>query len=91
MLKKFTLIAIAASSMAAALPMEQADARTRVFVSHGRHFHARPHFFRARYIAPVYAYTYYDGYGDGCYWMKRRALHTGSPYWWHRYRACRGY
>lgn len=24
----------------------------------------------------------------GCYWMKERALETGSRYWWNRYRAC---
>lgn len=30
----------------------------------------------------------YRGY-EGCYWMKRRALNTGSRYWWRRYNACR--
>jgi hypothetical protein len=28
-------------------------------------------------------------YADGCYWLRRRALYTGSPYWWRRYYACR--
>ena len=26
---------------------------------------------------------------DGCYWLKRRALNSGSRYWWHRYQECR--
>ncbi len=28
--------------------------------------------------------------GEGCYWLKRRAIATSSPYWWQRYRWCRG-
>ena len=34
---------------------------------------------------PVYAY------GGGCAWLRHRALATGSPYWWRRYRWCRGW
>ena len=30
-----------------------------------------------------------DSGGGGCYWLKRRALDTGSRYWWHRYHECR--
>lgn len=30
-----------------------------------------------------------SGGGGGCYWLKRRALDTGSRYWWHRYNECR--
>jgi hypothetical protein len=33
------------------------------------------------------------GYGPrrgGCGWLRQRALETDSPYWWRRYRACRG-
>jgi hypothetical protein len=33
-------------------------------------------------------YPYY--YGD-CYWLRRQAIITGSPYRWTRYEACRGY
>jgi hypothetical protein len=52
---------------------------------HFRHSHrVRPHIFL--YSAP-FAYGYY-GYSDGCSWLRRRALHTGSPYWWDRYYAC---
>ncbi len=48
-----------------------------------RHAHHRHHRFFA--FAP-YAYDY--GYGEGCYWLKSRALHTGSGYWWNRYYNC---
>ena len=59
----------------------------------GGHFHDGHHHghFRhgsAFFFAP--AYGYYDyGYGyGGCYWLRRNALATGSPYWWSRYNAC---
>lgn len=44
--------------------------------------------YRPVYVASPY---YYRPYYDDCGWLKRRAIHTGSPYWWHRYRACRGW
>jgi hypothetical protein len=67
----------------------------------GRHFSGRHHFgghrfhrhrhhrhFRYGFVgAPIYYHGYY--YRGGCGWLRRRALATGSPYWWHRYRACR--
>ena len=28
------------------------------------------------------------GYGGSCRWLRLRALETGSPYWWKRYRFC---
>jgi hypothetical protein len=28
-------------------------------------------------------------WGGPCRWLKRRAIMTGSPYWWNRYHACR--
>jgi hypothetical protein len=34
------------------------------------------------------------GYGYApvsCDWLRRRAFATDSPYWWRRYRACRGF
>ena len=53
-----------------------------------RHF--APHHFRHhRRFAFVGAYPYYYYVDDGCSWLRRRALYTGSPYWWHRYHACR--
>jgi hypothetical protein len=42
------------------------------------------------YLAPYYGYYGY-GYYNRCYWLKRRAIRTGSRYWWRRYRACRYY
>lgn len=38
------------------------------------------------YSAPYYSHRYY---GSSCYWLKRKALRTGSRYWWRRYNACR--
>ena len=37
---------------------------------------------------PVYFHRYHH-YRGGFGWLRRRALITGTPYWWHRYRACR--
>src|SRR5262249_43732524 len=31
------------------------------------------------------------GYYAGCGWLRYRALVTGSPYWWQRYRWCLGW
>ena len=33
----------------------------------------------------------YTAYGNDCYWLRRQAAITGSPYWWDRYNACVGY
>ena len=56
----------------------------RHFNNHGQHF--RRHFGTRFYVAPVYAYRYHH---DDCYWLRRKALNTGSRYWWHRYNECR--
>jgi hypothetical protein len=35
-------------------------------------------------------FWFYDGYYYGdCNWLRRRAVVTGSRYWWRRYRLCR--
>jgi hypothetical protein len=63
-------------------------ARSHAF-SGGRIFAFRHHHRHARVFA--FAPSYYDdgyAYGDGCYWLKRRALYTGSRYWWNRYYGC---
>jgi hypothetical protein len=65
------------------------------FAPRGAHFAHRPvfhdrrihHHRRVFFAAPVYGYYDY-GYGYGCYWLRRNALATGSPYWWNRYNAC---
>jgi hypothetical protein len=57
-------------------------------VGPARHFAFRHHrHFRHRRVAVLGGYSYY--YGNGCYWLKQRALYTGNPYWWRRYQACR--
>ncbi len=58
--------------------------------------HGGIHHFRHRhgvFIAAGYPYYYdYDyGYYGGCGWLYRRAVATGSSYWWHRYRRCEYY
>ena len=52
-----------------------------------RHF--APHHFRHHRRFAFFGAYPYDYVDDGCYWLRRRALYTGSPYWWHRYHACR--
>jgi hypothetical protein len=65
----------------------------------GRHFYGGPafayapyrrHRFYGGYYPYVYGGAYYGGgnYGGGCYWLKVRAIETGSPYWWERYEDC---
>jgi len=59
---------------------------------HDRHDHHEDHFRNRRFFfVGGYPYYYpYDYYGD-CYWLRRRAIVTGSPYWWSRYNACLSY
>jgi hypothetical protein len=61
----------------------------RAFFAGGSPHHSffRHHRFHRHRFAFVGVYPY--AYGDGCYWLKRRAIHTGSRYWWRRYFACR--
>jgi hypothetical protein len=54
--------------------------------NHFRHAH-RFHSHRYLYYGVPFAYGYYS-YVDSCHWMRRRALFTGSSYWWNRYNAC---
>ena len=49
-------------------------------------FHNRSHFRRHNFWrGPVFIRSY----GNDCYWLKRKAINTGSRYWWSRYNACR--
>jgi hypothetical protein len=63
---------------------------------HGDHDHHFHHGHRV-FVGYGFYYGYYDGdyydygYGGGCGWLYRRAVVTGSPYWWNRYNACLGY
>ncbi len=55
--------------------------------NHGKHFRHHRRFYALPYVAyPYYAYSYSGG---GCYWLKERAIVTGSSYWWRRYDECR--
>ena len=58
----------------------------------------RHHRYHRRYRGPrfavygiprYYGYYGYYGYRRSCGWLHRRAINTGSRYWWKRYRACR--
>ncbi len=41
---------------------------------------------------PGAIFYFYDGYYHGdCAWLRRKAVATGSSYWWRRYRLCRAY
>jgi hypothetical protein len=51
-----------------------------------RHHHRHHRHARVFAFAPFYDYGY--GYADGCYWLRNRAISTGSRYWWSRYRDC---
>ena len=57
----------------------------------GHHHHGHGHGLRF-YGSPFVGYgAYYDGgggYSEGCGWLRRRALATGSRYWWARYEDC---
>jgi hypothetical protein len=52
-----------------------------------RHYRNRDVFI---YGAPFLGYGAYAYAGD-CYWLRQRALATGSAYWWDRYNACVAY
>ncbi len=55
----------------------------------GRHGHGGRHFRGyGFYGGPAYGYYGYSD-DDDCYWLRRRALDTGSRYWWRRYNECR--
>ena len=53
--------------------------------------HKHHHHHRYRFVGfPLAYYGYSDyAYGDNsCYWLRRRALDSGSSYWWNRYYGC---
>jgi hypothetical protein len=63
--------------------------------------HDHDHYYRHRvYLNGAWVWVYgpgyyygpdYYAYGDDCWWLRRQALATGSPYWWSRYNACVAY
>ena len=87
---KAATAALALMILGAAVPGAVTPAEAKKgFHGHG---HARHifigHFPRRHFYGPRFYYS--GGYGD-CYGLKRKAFRTGSPYWWARYRDCRGY
>jgi hypothetical protein len=93
---------VALGGAALALLMLSAVGPAEAHGSHGVHSMGGPanmgapvqhhHFHHRVFVGVPFAYGYYydDGYyhDDGCYWLKRRALNTGSRYWWNRYHVC---
>lgn len=53
-----------------------------------RVYHGHHHYRHFRHFGFGPRITIYGG--GGCYWLKERALATGSRYWWRRYHHCRG-
>jgi hypothetical protein len=59
---------------------------------HYRHFrHGRRWYGYGPYIGWYAPYYYGSYYGSGCGWLYRKAMRTGSAYWWDRYYQCAGY
>jgi len=63
---------------------------------HGHHFdhehdHFHNRFVRNRFFFAGGWWPYYYDYGYNCWWLRRKAVITGSPYWWRRYNYCVGY
>ena len=54
---------------------------------HGRHFDHHDHFDHRRFVRNRFFFAgggwpYYYDYGYDCWWLRRQAVITGSPYWW---------
>jgi hypothetical protein len=54
----------------------------------GRHDHHHGKHFSRRFFYGPDIYVYGGGYGYDCDWLYRRAVATGSAYWWRRYQEC---
>ena len=58
----------------------------------GGHRHVRRHWRPRRGIYFAAPYVVYRSYGySSCGWLYRKAVRTGSRYWWRRYYNCRHY
>jgi hypothetical protein len=88
---KIVAAATALAIAGAALPgvTAPAEAKKLVFIKKGfhPHFHHRHY---GRYIGSGLVIAGAYGASRSCYWMKVRAINTGSDYWWDRYNECRG-
>jgi hypothetical protein len=73
--------------------------RRYAFNDHDHHGHDNFHHGRhGHFVNGVWVWDWWPGYYGGdyyayndCWWLRRQALITGSPYWWSRYNACVGY
>ena len=56
-----------------------------------KHHHHKKHYYYY-YGGPYFYYEpYYYGDAGECAWLYRKAVQTGSAYWWNRYNECIGY
>jgi uncharacterized membrane protein YfcA len=64
-------------------------AMTGVFAApaHAKKAHVHIHLGIPLGVGGYYGYGY--GYGPSCYWLKKKAIYTGSPYWWKKYKQCK--
>jgi hypothetical protein len=94
-MKKMLALGGMAVALLCGLPQPEADARSvtvrSVGVSAGRPvvvnrtYRSGPRFRSGVYFAaPVVV-------ASSCGWLRAKASDTGSRYWWHRYRECRGW
>jgi hypothetical protein len=88
---KFAVAALAIAMTGAAIPgaVTPAEAKKIIIVKKSvHHFHGHRHFrvFRPGLVVAGAGY----GVANGCHWLKARAIYTGRPYWWVRYRNCIG-
>lgn len=95
LVRRFAVIAgLAAAMLTLPVTSDTADARRGYRGGHHVRYVKvyRPRYYRAvRVYRP--AHYYYAGpivRVGSCEWLRRRAIVTGAPYWWRRYRVCRG-
>ncbi len=88
---KIAAAAVAVAIAGAAIPGSVTPAEAKKLILVKKHIHHGHHFHR-RHIGPVLFVAGATAYAASrsCYWMKVRALNTGSEYWWERYQECRG-
>jgi hypothetical protein len=82
--------AAAATALIAGTTLSATNAEARRGHHHHHHHHGHAKF-GLLIGAPVAYYGAGYAYGGGCGWLYRRAVATGSPYWWNRFHICRGY
>ena len=78
------LTPLKASALICAAAVLMTGPLTSIAVAHGHHHHR--HGLRIFVGSGPGFYGY--GYGGSCHVLRLRALETGSPYWWKRYRFC---